>query len=87
METLSHITHDGLLLTFDASFGYLSILKFVECSHQFSCRRTLIEKSVCKHGMSRRNVVIIIAGLIGHGKTSQNVTKMSIIFDSGTQIQ
>ena len=33
----------------------------VECSHQFSRRKTLAEKSFCKHGMSRRKVVIIMA--------------------------
>ena len=53
MGTLSHITDDGPLLNFDASSG--STQKFVECSDQFSCRKTLVEKSFCKYGMSRRN--------------------------------
>ena len=60
MGTLSHITDDGLLLNYDASSGYLP-MNFVECSYQFSCRKTLIEKSFCEHGMSRRKVVIIMA--------------------------
>ena len=54
--TLSLITDDGLLLKF-----WISTNKFVECSNQFSRRKTLVEKSICKHEMSRRTVVIIMA--------------------------
>ena len=39
----------------------ISTHKFVECSHQLSRRETLVEKSVCKYGMSRIKVVIIMA--------------------------
>ena len=58
MGTLSHID-DRLLLNFDLSYGYTH--KFLECSHQFSRRKTLVEKSFCEHGMSRRKVVLIMA--------------------------
>ena len=60
MGTLSHIIDDGLLLRFDASSGYPTH-KFVECSHQFSRRETLVEKFLCEHGMLRKKVVIIMA--------------------------
>ena len=59
MGTLSHITDDGLLLSFDAISGYL-LHKFAESSHHFSHRKTLAEKSIRKHGISRRKVVIIM---------------------------
>ena len=41
--------------------GFLTQIPFVECSQQFSPRKTLVEKSFCKHGISRRKVVIIMA--------------------------
>ena len=40
---------------------WISTHKFVECSYQFSLSKTLVEKSFCRHGMSRRKVVIILA--------------------------
>ena len=57
MGKLSHIIDDGLLLNFCASSGYLPI------NLQFSRIKALVEKSVCKHGMSRRKIVIIMASL------------------------
>ena len=40
---------------------WISIHKFAKGSHKFSCRKAPVEKSVGKHRMSGRNVVIIMA--------------------------
>ena len=42
---------------------WISVHKFVECSRQFSCRKALVEKSNCKHEMSRQKTVIIMASM------------------------
>ena len=51
---------DGKWESYYGEKNYLD-MSFVECSHQFSHRKTLVEVSFCEHGMSRGKVVIIMA--------------------------